>query len=466
MEKLILRSVMYGADKIPDSWFEKVPGGFYKNKEEAARAKKAQAKNGGSSSRPGTSGSGSGSGGGGGGRSRRSSTGDPKRRPPPPDDYDGAEGGRRAGGNRRRQERSPYDGGGDDAYYSGDDRHRRRNHGSSRRRRSFDDDRYGYDDGYGRAPREDRNDERRANGRAPYPQSGYASPQVPPDMYGPAAAGAAAGLAATGAAPYPPSNPASPPPQSTQPPPNGKSGGFGNAYVPYANIYGQPAQQAPRHPFSPPSSANGSVQPNGANQVAPPPNNYHQNANAQQAATAAAAGAGAAYTGQAGPYRNGEGYDPRYDDPPYDHRYDDRYNGYDEFGRPYPLSPPTSRHGKSGREYSPPYDSSSRGDPDRQPRSDHRSGGDDMKRTKSQGAGARGKHLSIMRSTFDPSQRGLGYGAVGALAGGWSAVRWGRGFCRWRWGLRSVRSVLMPLKLGRGTYLRVGRLARRPIRRR
>ena len=30
MEKLVLRGIMYGADKIPDSWFEKVPGGYYK----------------------------------------------------------------------------------------------------------------------------------------------------------------------------------------------------------------------------------------------------------------------------------------------------------------------------------------------------------------------------------------------------------------------------------------------------
>lgn len=32
----LFNSLMYGADKIPDSWFEKVPGGYYKEKKENA----------------------------------------------------------------------------------------------------------------------------------------------------------------------------------------------------------------------------------------------------------------------------------------------------------------------------------------------------------------------------------------------------------------------------------------------
>ncbi|KAF2722158.1 hypothetical protein K431DRAFT_302766 [Polychaeton citri CBS 116435] len=37
MEKLVLRGIMYGADKIPDSWFEAVPGGFYRPKDKNGR---------------------------------------------------------------------------------------------------------------------------------------------------------------------------------------------------------------------------------------------------------------------------------------------------------------------------------------------------------------------------------------------------------------------------------------------
>lgn len=32
-------SVMYGADKIPDKWFEKVPGGYFREKEKHAKEK-------------------------------------------------------------------------------------------------------------------------------------------------------------------------------------------------------------------------------------------------------------------------------------------------------------------------------------------------------------------------------------------------------------------------------------------
>lgn len=340
---------MYGADKIPDSWFEKVPGGFYKKREIEKKEKgKLDREKHGSGSRPSTSGSGSGRGGG--GRDRRRSTGEATHRPPfGDDDYD--ERGRDDGRRRRQQNRSSYDGV-DDDQYSGDDRHRRRNHGSSRRRRSFDDNDRQYDGGYGMPPREGRYEERRMPARPPYPQADFVPPQNPSPSYAHA----------------------SPTGQQSQPAAVGKSG-VENGYVPYAHIYGQPDA---------PLSNNGSAQPNGANQGArpmAPPHGYRQNPYAQQAPTAAAAGAGAAYTGHAGPYPNGDGYDPRFD---------------------------RHRHERPDRGYSPSYDS--RQDGGRSARSERRRySPDDAQRTKSQGA--RGK--SHVRETFDAPHRRLDYGAAG-----------------------------------------------------
>jgi hypothetical protein len=34
MEKLILRGILWGTDKVPDAWFEKIPGGYYKAKQD------------------------------------------------------------------------------------------------------------------------------------------------------------------------------------------------------------------------------------------------------------------------------------------------------------------------------------------------------------------------------------------------------------------------------------------------
>lgn len=38
----LFNSLMYGADKIPDSWFEKVPGGYYRTKERADDERRRQ----------------------------------------------------------------------------------------------------------------------------------------------------------------------------------------------------------------------------------------------------------------------------------------------------------------------------------------------------------------------------------------------------------------------------------------
>ncbi|GAB7348132.1 hypothetical protein MBLNU459_g6149t2 [Dothideomycetes sp. NU459] len=42
MLKALFNSLMYGADKIPDSWFEKVPGGYYRQKERAEQERRRQ----------------------------------------------------------------------------------------------------------------------------------------------------------------------------------------------------------------------------------------------------------------------------------------------------------------------------------------------------------------------------------------------------------------------------------------
>ncbi|KAK0936624.1 hypothetical protein LTR29_011775 [Friedmanniomyces endolithicus] len=369
MEKLILRSVMYGADKIPDTWFEKVPGGFYRTKEDQAKAreqaKRDSKKTGkdGSGSRPSTSDSRDG----GGGRSRRYSTGeDDKRSSDPP---------RRRDGDRQRQ-RESYDGQDqDDGHYSGDDRRRRRNHGSTRnRRRSFDDDRE-YSHGNGPPPpRDNRRDERRMNDGASYPErdsgpSSRAHPSLHDSAVGAAAlTGATMGLADGASHPY--DDPAASAPQSTLAGGKGIAGG----YVPYANIYGAPASQAQREPYSatPPQSSAGPAQSSersrAGHQVAPPPSRYHQNPYALDTAAAAAG------------YRSQDsGYDSRHD-----HRHNDRYSSRDERSPTYSNSPPPQRGYSRRDDDSPTYDP--RVEDDRSAR-DRRQGTEGLKRAKSQGGG-------------------------------------------------------------------------------
>ncbi|KAI7338898.1 hypothetical protein KC315_g1544 [Hortaea werneckii] len=109
MEKLILRSIMYGADKIPDSWFDKVPGGFYKAKD--STQKKASDKEAGKyGTRPRTSSGSSGANGSGrtSERSRRYSTGDPLRGAAPLDGYEGDDGYRSEGMPRTAPGYVPY----------------------------------------------------------------------------------------------------------------------------------------------------------------------------------------------------------------------------------------------------------------------------------------------------------------------------------------------------------------------
>ncbi|GAB7359969.1 hypothetical protein MBLNU230_g7494t1 [Neophaeotheca triangularis] len=233
MEKLIFISVMYGVDKVPDKWFDKVPGGYFKEKEkegeEKEKTKRRKEKESKSGSR----------------RSRRNSDGHSDRRTRSKTrskTYD-----------RRSKTAYDMDGANDE---SGDERHRRRRSaGHRRRRRSVDDDRYGYDDGYGRPPsgrREGHDGRRRSQQGAP---PGYAPPAV----------------GARTAQYTPPINP--PAPGSV--PPGGFTASPANGYTPYSHIYGQSPQPPAGSGVPPPppqNHMNGSARaPNGINTAVPPP---------------------------------------------------------------------------------------------------------------------------------------------------------------------------------------------------
>lgn len=216
----------------------------------------------------------------------------------------------------------------------------------------------------------------------------------------------------------------SPPPQ--QPPqPNTANrststlrGGMATGYVPYANIYGGPTNAQQNSPFSPPPSDVGSVQPNFMNQVAPPvakQQDYHQNPYAQEA-----------------PVGSQPGYIPdpyytarRHEDQQRSTRNNDKgHNGDDSDSANDPRSSrSTSRKQRPRRDdYSPStdsYDSHSTHQP-RRTRSERRPGSD-------RGPQQQQRGKSGVRGAFDTSQRGLGYSAVGALAGGLIGSEVGKG---------------------------------------
>ncbi|KAK6442093.1 hypothetical protein LTR95_001680 [Oleoguttula sp. CCFEE 5521] len=343
MEKLILRGVMYGADKIPDQWFDKVPGGFYKQKEEERRERERSRRRDGHGRS------------GGGGRDHRRE--EPRHRRYS-DEYedrsrkhntnDDGHGMRRSATNGQAPKRysrgaSSVDGGDDegDPYFDGDrPKHVGRQHvGRQERYDTRDDDRYGYEDGYGRRGR------REEEGRHEPPPLGSDSGRGKEYVAAATAAGAAA--AAHGQR------------DRGEPPASGGAGG----YVPYAHLYGEDAARG---------SVAGSVQPNSMNQVG-----------AAFSPPASTAGAVTA--------RFADEVDSRYPDDDYD-------TGY---------IPPA----RVPRHRSPSYDSyDSR---PRRTRSERRRPSDHpSSRNKS-----RGKSLSRMKENFDTSQKGLGYGGVGALAG-------------------------------------------------
>lgn len=252
MEKLVLRGIMYGADKIPDSWFDKVPGGFYKAKEQERRQEKHEKDERRRSRRERS-------------RRRRHSDEYEDRRQRYDDDREEAERFSRAAERRSKhaRSRSSYDGSND---YNPENDRRDRRHAGRRRTYHEDDDRYGYDDGYSHpesskwnhAPDDQRRDSHDIADKGS-PQ--FMDPQQAAihNRNAAATAAASAGTAAATAQQSQQSTPSVTPPAPS--------------YVPYAHIYGPSAGPSPagRQPFSPPpASSIGSVQPNNMNQLSPP----------------------------------------------------------------------------------------------------------------------------------------------------------------------------------------------------
>jgi hypothetical protein len=256
MEKLVLRGIMYGADKIPDSWFEKVPGGFYKgqqdkqakpnDKDDKRRDKREKS------------------------RRRRHSDEYEERRPRYEESYDSDRPAYAPERRRRDADRSSYDGG-DNNDSVDEERQRRR----ARRSTINDADRYGYNDGFSR-----RDSTRRSyapNDRlyesSPHESQGssqYADPYFDHAAKRNSVAAVAAGAGTTAAMAQRHVSSAHPMVPATFP----VQTPITTSYVPYSNIYGVTETQMPngRQSFSV-----SSVQANSMNQVTPvvsPPNTY------------------------------------------------------------------------------------------------------------------------------------------------------------------------------------------------
>ncbi|CAK3982817.1 Hypothetical predicted protein [Lecanosticta acicola] len=304
MEKLILRGVMYGADKIPDSFFDRIPGGYYRAKEKKDEMTKKKR------------------------RSRRTYS---------DDEYEGDESRR----GRDDGYRSEGHGRHDKSYDGNDDEHYDNINHRPRRQRSRADIYRGRDE---RSDRSSRHNEPRVDGGFSY----GGSPVVPPPM-SPSQADVASPLETS----YSPRQ-FSPQPQAPagyqNPAQHNRStstlrGGMATGYVPYADIYGGPT-------FNPPPASDiGSVQPNYMNQVAPPVAQppYQQNPFAQEA-----------------PFGFQPGYvpDPYHKPGHYDERYEpsrgaaNGYDGYDsETERAPSRSRSRSRHRRHSRDS---YDSRDR----------------------------------------------------------------------------------------------------------
>lgn len=381
MEKLILRSVMYGVDKIPDSWFDKVPGGFYKsNQKNGKKDGEGRKLEGGDGSK----------------KPRRHGRHHDDRRRGRRDRYEDEY---RSDDNRRqeRRGRNSYDGSHDDDRY---ERREAREGGRRRRRHSVDSERYGYDDGYIRAPPNAyHGDGKVTNSKPATPPDPYfddrqrpatgdsnrSAPAARPKTAAAVGTGFATAAAAEAGAPYPQTRsdsvhlantpsphvePAQPPPPTAERP---RSGSTANGYVPYAHIYSQPNTRPNAQPtFAPPptsslSSGSPRTAPDGPRPTSAYPQGYQQDPFAQQAPTAADAGAGARYNAQPGFA------------PPNSAR---AFAGY-ENTPPYLESP---RPGRSTDKYSPSYASGHRRDSDvRRTRSERRPDSSSKGRDRHQG---------------------------------------------------------------------------------
>ncbi|KAM3415738.1 hypothetical protein BST61_g9250 [Cercospora zeina] len=340
MEKLILRGVLWGADKVPDEWFEKIPGGFYKPKaskadaedelekqEDSARMKKR--------------------------RSRRYSDDEYE-----DDSRDDRDSGYRSDGHRSRGS-DVKKSVGDAADEDFDEINNRPRRKRSRARRRDDNDKYGKNDGHHRSSRK-RSGIEYGDGAIPPiehppPSTTYTDPMAGAAAMGggfaaaqafqhngafgsPAPSNGAYGspLPATGAygssqasgGAYGSPQPFQPQPNiagsvnsafshdPNQPPARSTStlrGGMSTGYVPYAHIYGGPTHAIG---FPPPQSDVGSVQPTYMNQVAapkvaPPPSDYQQNPQVESTMTDTTPKRGAATT----PTRPHANHDVIVDDP-------------------------------------------------------------------------------------------------------------------------------------------------------
>ena len=368
MEKLILRSVMYGVDKIPDSWFDKVPGGFYKaNQKNGKKDGEGQKLEGGE----------------GGKKPRRYSHHHDDRRRGRRERYEDEY---RSDDNRRqeRRGRSSYDGSHDDDRY---ERREAREGGRRRRRHSVDCERYGHNDGYTRAPRNTYHGDRKVTSsrpaRPPDPyfddrqrpvtgDSNRSAPTSHPKTAAAVGTGFATAAAAEAGAPYPQTRsnsvhsanmpsphvgPAQHPPSTAERP---RAGSTATGYVPYAHIYGQSDARPDVQPTfaPPPTSSIGSsppgTAPNGSRPTSSHPQGHQHNPFAQQAPSAADTSAYTRHNGQ-----------PAFA-PPNSAR---AFPGY-ENTPPYPESP---RPGRSTNKYSPSHASGDRRDSDvRRTRSERR----------------------------------------------------------------------------------------------
>lgn len=348
IEKLILRSVMYGADKIPDKWFDAVPGGYYKAKD------KIEGKDSGDKHRK---------------HDDRKDAGRRGRRDHHDDGYR-SEGGKRY----ERRARSSYDGNDDEDRRSGRGRRRetesdakRPNVEGRRRRHSVDSERpeqgveqekmsrnayYGghrMHDAKRKPPRDPYFDEHGRPVTSESERTGHPSSSNP-DANANAEATADPSYAATRSGSVTSPQMSSPQvhspriTESEQP-----RGASKNGYVPYEHLYGSPAPGSQQRFPPPPTSSKGPVRSNGFPPPPPGPprpSSYQQNPLAQQAPTAADAGAGAFYTGQPGIIPRGT----------WPNRSAAARDEYEEHSPSYPTSSTSSRYLSSRHDYSSSYD--------------------------------------------------------------------------------------------------------------
>lgn len=328
MASLGLKAVLYGVDKVPDKWFEKVPGGYYGGSNGKKKKKQTEAKLQGKE-----------------------------------DDRDYRSDGE---GRRRRSKRHDYDADDDDTY---DERGARRHRARSVGGRDRYDDQGGYDQ-----------------------HRGYN-----PEQYIPAAAAAGAGVGAASA--YDDQN---------RPISSGPAAG----YVPYADIY------TPRQTQPPYSSDPRYEQSNVSGRYNEGPADDWNQQYPQSSA------AGGAY-GQRG-YEHDDRQNDRYDD-----RRNDRYNDRrsDRHG-----DRSNDRYDERRRDrYHDDRGSDSRSDSeedDRPRRRRHRKRDEDDTRSRRKSPDPKdnkSRARSSIRDKFDMSEKGLGYGTIGALAGGLIGSEVGKG---------------------------------------